>query len=142
MSGSSCIKLSKEIEHSGKGLITTQNINENECFEWCFKNNPPTKIRKIGKDSRRELYFNNLKSSRQDYRYSASALVFFFLKTRKTIQSICQRILSRHVDLSLIGKDGKRHDALTKDFNTYTCMLIHYTVKENIFFVIVYRLLV
>ena len=55
---------------------------------------------------------------------------------------MCQRILSRHVDLSLIGKDGKRHDALTKDFNTYTCMLIDYTVRENIFFVIVYRLLV
>ena len=66
LSGSSYIKLSKEIEHSGKGLITIQNINENECFEWCFKNNPPPKIGKIDKDSTRELCFNNLKSSRQD----------------------------------------------------------------------------
>ena len=33
LSGSSYIILSKEINHSKKGLINIQNINDNECFK-------------------------------------------------------------------------------------------------------------
>ena len=35
LAGSSHIKLPKELDHSGKGLIITQNIDDNECFKWC-----------------------------------------------------------------------------------------------------------
>ena len=31
--GSSYIKLRKELDHPGQGLINVQNINDNECFD-------------------------------------------------------------------------------------------------------------
>ena len=48
----------------------------------------------------------------------------------------------KHVDLLYIGEEGKKHYILIKDFNTF--MLDHTlycTVEENIFVVIVYKLL-
>ena len=47
----------------------------------------------------------------------------------------------KHVDLLLIGEEGKRHYVLTKDFNMF---MYHYTLhhEKNIFVVIVYKLLV
>ena len=32
----SYIKLPKELEQQGKGLINIQNIDDNECFKWCL----------------------------------------------------------------------------------------------------------
>ena len=34
LSGSSNIKLLKELDHLTKGLINVQNIDDNECFKW------------------------------------------------------------------------------------------------------------
>ena len=34
LAGSSYIKLLKELDHSRKGLINIQNIDDNECFKW------------------------------------------------------------------------------------------------------------
>ena len=34
LSGSSHIKLPKELDHPEKGLINIQNIDDNECFKW------------------------------------------------------------------------------------------------------------
>ena len=46
----------------------------------------------------------------------------------------------KHVDLLLIGEEGKRHIVLIKDFNTF--MYYHTLHREkNIFVVIVYKLL-
>ena len=47
----------------------------------------------------------------------------------------------KHVDLLLIGEEGKRHYVLIKDFNMF---MYHYTLhrEKNIFVVIVYKLLV
>ena len=36
LAGSSYIKLPKESDHPGKGLINIQNIDDNECFKWCL----------------------------------------------------------------------------------------------------------
>ena len=36
LTGSSYIKLSKYLNHPRKGLINTQNTDDNECFKWCF----------------------------------------------------------------------------------------------------------
>ena len=50
LAGSSYIKLPKELNHPRKGLISIQNIDDNECFKWCLIRyiNPadhhPTKI--------------------------------------------------------------------------------------------------
>ena len=36
LASSSYIKLPKELYHPRKGLINIQNIDNNECFKWCF----------------------------------------------------------------------------------------------------------
>ena len=36
LAGSSCIKLSKELDHQWKGLINIQNIDDNQCYKWCL----------------------------------------------------------------------------------------------------------
>ena len=36
LAGSSYIKLPKELDHSRKGLINIQNIDDNNCFKWCL----------------------------------------------------------------------------------------------------------
>ena len=36
LAGSSYIKLPKQLDHPKKGLINIQNINNNECFNWCL----------------------------------------------------------------------------------------------------------
>ena len=56
LAGSSYIKLPKELNHPRKGLISIQNIDDNECFKWCLIRyiNPadhhPTKITIADKD--------------------------------------------------------------------------------------------
>ena len=36
LAGSSYIKLPKELDCLRKGLINSQNTDDNECFKWCF----------------------------------------------------------------------------------------------------------
>ena len=36
VTGSSYIKLPKELDQSRKGLINIKNIDDNECFKWCL----------------------------------------------------------------------------------------------------------
>ena len=43
--------------------------------------------------------------------------MFLVMKPKKNIQSMCQKILSRDVNLILIGKVGKRHYVPIKKFN-------------------------
>ena len=53
---SSYIKLPKELDHSRKGLLDIQNVDDNECFKWCLvrylnsANHHPAKITKADKD--------------------------------------------------------------------------------------------
>lgn len=47
----------------------------------------------------------------------------------------------KRVDLSLMGEECKRHDFVMKDFNTF-CMIILFTMEENIFVAIIYKLFV
>lgn len=47
----------------------------------------------------------------------------------------------KRVDLLLMGEEGKRDDFVMKDFNTF-CMITLFTIEENIFVVIIYKLFV
>ena len=69
------------------------------------------------------------------------ALVFWIIKARKNIQSMCQKILSKDVDLLLVGEEGKRLYDLIKYFNR---IMYDHTLHRGriIFVVIVYKLLV
>ena len=50
LAGCSCTKLPKELDHPRKGLINTENIDDNECFKWCLvrylnpADHPPARI--------------------------------------------------------------------------------------------------
>ena len=56
LTGSSYLKLPKELNYKNKGLINIQNINVNECFKWCLVRylHPtylhPARIKKVDKD--------------------------------------------------------------------------------------------
>ena len=36
LAGNSCIKIPKELDHSRKGLINIQNIDDNKCLKRCL----------------------------------------------------------------------------------------------------------
>ena len=61
------VKLPKELDHSRKGLIKIQNIDDNECFKWCLVRylNPaghnPKRITKSDKDFAKRLDFKDIK---------------------------------------------------------------------------------
>ena len=60
LSGSSYVKLPKELNHSGKCLINIQNIDAKECLKWCLarflnpKDQYPSGIRKSDTDFARK----------------------------------------------------------------------------------------
>ena len=67
LAGSSYIKLPKELDHPTKGLINTQNTDDNECFKWCLvkylnsADHNPRRITKVDKDFAKRLYFKDIK---------------------------------------------------------------------------------
>ena len=68
LSGSSYIKLLKELGQPRKGLINIQNIDDTECFKWSIVrylnpgNHHPARITKADKDFAKKLDFKDIKS--------------------------------------------------------------------------------
>ena len=88
----SYIKLLKELDHQRKGLINIQNIDGNECFKWSI-------VR----------YLNSVGISLFSYEDKEKHPIMY----QKNV------VKKKHVDLLLIGDEGKRHYVLIKDFNTF-----------------------
>ena len=95
LTGSSYIKLPKELDHPRKGLINNQNTDDNECFKWCLVRylNPadhnPTRITKSDKDFAKRLDFKDIKfpvKMRDIHKIEKKriplALVFLVMKTK------------------------------------------------------------
>ena len=131
--GSSYIELSKELDHPRKGLIIIQNIEDKECFKWSIArqlnpvNHQPPGITKAHEGFAKKLNFKNIKvqvkirdiHKIQNKNSVASALVFFVMKI-KLSNSLSKRCCKeKHIDLVLIGEEGKRHYVLIKEFNTF-----------------------
>ena len=132
LTGSSYIKLPKELDHPRKGLVNIQNIDNNECFKWCLvrylhpADCSPAKITKAGKVLAR-IDFKDIKFPvkikdihnivKQN---SINISVFGFENERKypiyVLKKCCEE---KHVDLLLIGEEGQKHYVLIKDFNTF-----------------------
>ena len=67
--------------------------------------------------------------------------MFLVMKIRKNIQSMLKK-QEKHIDLLLIGEEGKSHYVLTKDFDTFVYdHTLHHGIK-NFMFLIVYMLLI
>ena len=67
LAGSSCIKLTKELDHPQKGLTNIQNFNDNQCFKWFLIRylNPAdhhsVRVRKVGRIFESKLDFKDIK---------------------------------------------------------------------------------
>ena len=97
LSGSICIKLSKELNHPNKVFINIQSFDDNECFKWCLlrylhpADHNPARIRKIGKLFGDKLDFRRHNISKIG-KTILSTLVFLAMKTKKNIfQSMCHK---------------------------------------------------
>ena len=98
LGGSSYIKLPKELDHTIKGLINIQNIDDNECFKQCLVRylNPadhnPARITKADKDFAKKLDFKDIKfpvkigNIHKIEKRIPSGLVLLAMKTKKNIQ--------------------------------------------------------
>ena len=131
--GRSYIKLPKELDHWRKGLIKIQNIDDNECFKWCLVrylspvDHNPRRITKIDKEFAKKLEFKNTKLSvkirdihKIEKKSSISISPFNNENKEKHLIYVWKKYCEEnHVDLLLIGEEGKRHYALIKDFNTF-----------------------
>ena len=128
-----------------------QNIDQNKCFKWCLvrylhpPDHHPAGIRNVDKDFAREFDFKDIKflvkirGIHKIKKIIALTLVLLALKEKKKYSIyVSKNTFRRHINLLLIGKQSKRRYVLMKDFDTF----MHYVVEENIFVVIVYRLLV
>ena len=72
-----------------------------------------------------------------------SPSVFLAIKIKRNIQYMYKQKCceEKHVDLLLIG-ENERDTMFLSNILTLSCMIILYIVKENIFVVIVYKLVV
>ena len=134
MTGSSYIKLLKELNHPRKELISIQNIDDNECFKWTIvrylnpTNHHPARITRADKDFAKMFDFKNIKFPvkirdihKIKKKNSIGISVFDYENKEKHPIYISKKCCDeKHVDLLLIGDEGKRHDVLIKDFNTFT----------------------
>ena len=112
--------------------------------------NNPVKFRNVDKLVESNSYFKDIKfpieirdihKIEKKKKNCISISVFGYKKKEKYPIYVSKNTFKRHIDLLLIGEEGKRHYVLIKDFNT--CMYdTYYIVKENSFVIIIYKLLV
>ena len=137
LAGSSYIKLTKELNHPRKGLINIKNIDDNECFKWCLVRYLRSKNYKADRDFAKKLDFKDIK-----FPVKIGISVFGYENKEKHSIYISKKCCEeKHVDLLLIGEEGKRQYVFIKDFNIF---MHDHTLHsgKNIFVVIVYKLLV
>ena len=101
-----------------------QSIDDNECFKWCLVRylNPadcnPARITKSGKDLVEKLDFKEIKLSVKVSGIDIS--VFGYESKEKHPISVSKKCCEeKHVDLLLIGEEGKRQYVPIKVFNTF-----------------------
>ena len=156
LAGSNYTELPKELNHSRKGLIHIQNIDDNECSKLCLFRylNPidhnPVRITKVDKDFGKKLYFKDIKFQvkvsdihKIEKKKCIGIGVFVYENIEKypiyvSRKKGCEEKL---VDLLLVKEKGKRHYVLIKDLNTF--MYNHTSHRwKNISAITVYKLIV
>ena len=149
------------MNHPRKGLINIQNIDDNDSFKWIIVrylnsiNHNPRRTTKDDKQFAKKFDFKNIKFPvkirdihKIKKKKSINISVFGYENKEKHPIFILKNVVKKkHVHLLLIGEEGRRYYVLIQDFNDfmyYTLlyfMIILYSVEENIFIVIVYKLL-
>ena len=122
LSGSSYIKLPKELDHPRKGLINVQNTDDNECFKWCFVRylNPADhnsrRISEADKEFVKRLNFKDLRfpvKIRDIHKIEKKNPIiisaFHYENEEKNPIYVSEKCYKRkHVDLLLIGEGEKK----------------------------------
>ena len=129
LSGSTYIKLPKELNHPMKGLINIQN-NDNKCFLWCHVrhfNLDGVKLNRITKKDREMFKGLNYSSadfpvSKKDYgkiKVLNKINVNVFCYENKPIYPVylSDQCFNDSLDLLLISNDFTSHYVYIKDFN-------------------------
>ena len=129
LAGSSYIKLPKELDHPRKGLINTQNIDNNKCFKWCLVRylNPAdhnlVRITKADKVFAKKLDFKDIKfpvKVRDIHKIeNQNSIGIIIRKTKHPIYVFKKCCKEKDVDLLLIKEKRKRQYVLIKDFNRF-----------------------
>ena len=134
LAGRSYIKLPKKLYHPRKKLNNTQNIDDNECFKWCygFADHNPKRITKFYKDFAKRLDFKHIKFpvkvrniQKIEEKNSIGLSIFCCENKEKHPMYVSNNFCEeKHVDLLLIGEAEKKEQyGLIKDFNI--CMYDH-----------------
>ena len=107
----------------------------------------PARITKADKDFVKKLDFRDIKFSvkisdihiieKKKFIYIS---VFGYENMEKHPIYVSKKCEEKHIDVLLLGEEGKRY--CVPKILICLCVIIHYIVEENIFVVIVYKLLV
>ena len=130
-------------------MINIQNIDDNECFKWCFvrylhsADHTPRRFAKANKYFTKKIDFKDIdfpvkiRGIHKSEKKNSIVISALVMKIRKNIQTMYQ---DRRKKI-LIGEKGKKHYVLIKDFNTF---MYDYTLLcgGKYFVDIVYKLLV
>ena len=150
---SSCIKLPKELDHPRKSLINIQNTDDYVYLKWCLARflNPtdhhPARVKKADKTFAKRLDLIKFPVETRDIhkiekRNSIGISVFGYEnKVKHPIYISKKCCQDKHVDLLLVGEGEKKHYHFLSKISIHSCMIIHYIMEENIFGVIVCKLL-
>ena len=133
LAGSSCMKLSKKLDHPRKRLVNIQNNDDNECFKWCLVRylNPvdrnPARVTKADKDFVKKLDFKDINFPVEirnihkiEKKNSIGISAFGYENKEKhpinVLKNFCE---DKHVDLLLVDEREKKHHVFIKNFNTF-----------------------
>ena len=115
-------------------MIHIQNIDDNRCFKWSLvrylypADHHPARISKADKYLAKKFDFKDTKSRvkfrdihKIERKKKSTSINPFRYENKEKHQIYVSKkyCVEKHVDLLLIGKEGKRHYALIKDFNTF-----------------------
>ena len=98
LAGSSYIRFPEELDHPRKGLINSQNIDDNECFKWSIVkhlnpgNHHPSRIIKAGRDISKKLNFKDIKfrdTHKIEKKNSNNISVFVYEKEERKAPNLC-----------------------------------------------------
>ena len=87
------MKLPIELDHPRKGLLNTQNTDNNECFKWCLvrylhpadHNHNLTKITKADEDFAKKLDFKDAKFQLHKIEIYTKIFISIYTKLKKEI---------------------------------------------------------
>ena len=139
LAGGCFIKSPKKLDHPRKGLINIYNIDDNEWFKWCIvrylhpADHDLRRITKADKDFAKMLYFKDIQFPvkvrdihKIEKKNSIDLIVFGYENKEKhpiyVLEKCCKE---KHIDLLLLGEEGKWHYSLIKDFNMF---VYHHTL--------------